>query len=225
MPSIRQHWPDLLPTAEAVEQLIADLKSNRKVRPVVTPSGHRARGKFPSIKGKETRFESLVEEDALRVLEVAASVLTIQTHPWVLALCDVNGERFHYTPDSFVTRPDSAFLVEAKGDWLLKRPSSIDSLLRTFTALDAHGVPIALLTESDVRAPGLQDELKELLRLRPVGGRLRAGVAASLWDPVGGANPTAELLRRWRDAQRECDALLERVMRRGPDEAVAAFAE
>ncbi len=225
MPSIRQHWPDLLPTAEAVEQLIAALKSNRKVRPVVTPTGHRARGKFPSIKGKETRFESLVEEDALRVLEVAASVLAIQTHPWVLALCDLNGDRFHYTPDSFVRCRYSGFLVEVKGDWLLKRQPSADSLLRTFRALDGHGVPIALLTESDVRTPGLQDELKELLRLRPVGGRLRAGVDASRWDPVGGATPTVGLLRRWRDAQQECDALLERVMRRGPDEAVAAFSE
>jgi hypothetical protein len=225
MPSIRQHWPDSLPTADAVEQLIAVLKSSRKVRPVVTPSGHRARGKFPSIKGKTTRFESLVEEDALRVLEVAASVLAIDTHPWVLALSDLNGNSFHYTPDGFVTLRDGAFLFEVKGDWLLKRQTSVDSLLRSFRALENHGVPIVLLTESDVRASGLQDELKALLRLRPVGGRYRDAVDASRWDPVGGTSPSAEVLRRWSDAQRECDALLERVMRRGPDEAVAAVTE
>lgn len=225
MPSIRHHWPDSLPTAEAVEQLIAALKSTRKVRPVVTPSGHRARGKFPSIKGKATRFESLVEEDALRVLEVAASVLAFKTHPWVLALCDMNGDRFHYTPDGFATLRDGAFLVEVKGDWLLKRQASVDSLLRTFRALQEHGVPIVLLTESDVRAPGLQEELKELLRLRPVGGRCRIDIDVSRWDPVQDTTPSAGLLARWRDAQRECDALLERVMRRGPDEAVAAAAE
>lgn len=223
MPSIRQHWPDALPTVEAVEQLIAALKSNRKVRPVVTPRGHRARGKFPSFKNKATKFESLVEEDALRILEVAASVLSIQTHPCVLALVDANGDHFQYTPDAFVTRCNDAMLVEVKGDWLLKRQVSVDSLLRTFKALDDHGVPIALLTESDVRAAGLQDELKELLRLRPVGGRHRAGIDASQWDVLGGISPTAELLRRWREAQRECDALLERVMSRGPDEAVEAI--
>src|SRR5688572_26277172 len=124
MPSIRQHWPDALPMAEAVEQLIAALKSGREVRPVVTPSGHRARGKFPSNKGKDTRYESLVENDALRVLEVAASVLRIQTHPWVLELVDVDGRGFHYTPEAFATRRVDAMLVEAKGDWLLKRKTS-----------------------------------------------------------------------------------------------------
>jgi len=225
MPSIRHHWPETLPTAEAVEQLIAALTSSREVRPVVTRSGHRARGKFPSFKGRRTRFESLVEEDALRVLEVAASVLSIQTHPWVLALRDQDGELFHYTPDCFITHRDSAMLIEVKGDWLLKRRPSVDSLLRTFRALDEQGVPIALLTESDVRSAGLQDELKELLRLRPVGGRNRTGIDASLWDVLGGSSPTADLLRRWRDAQRECDSLLERAMRRGPDEAVQVVAE
>lgn len=225
MPSIRQHWPYALPMAEAVEQLIAALKSGRKVRPVVTPSGHRARGKFPSNKGKDTRYESLVENDALRILEVAASVLRIQTHPWVLKLVDLNGRGFHYTPDAFATRRDDALLVEVKGDWLLKRKTSVHSMLRTFRALEEQGVPMVLLTESDVRPPGLQDELQDLLRLRPVGGRHRTGLDTSRWDILGSSNPTAETLKRWRDAQRECDALLERVMRRGPDEAVAAFAK
>lgn len=225
MPSIRQHWPESLPTADAVEQLIAALKSSRKVRSVVTPSGQRARGRFPSYKGKQTRYESLVEEDALRVLEIAPSVLAIQTHPWVLALTDADGARFHYTPDSFITCRDCALLVEVKGDWLLKRHVSVDSLLRAFRALEVHGVPIALITELDVRASGLQDELKELLRLRPVGGRIRANVDASLWDVVGGTRPSADLLKRWRQAQRECDALLERVMRRGPDEVIESIAE
>ncbi|WP_431100835.1 hypothetical protein [Roseateles noduli] len=224
MPSIRQIWPDSLPTAEAVELLIAALKSPRKVRPVVTPSGHRARGKFPSFKGRETRFESLVEEDALRVLEVATTVLAIQTHPWVLSLTDVDGRGFYYTPDAFIVRSGDAMLVEFKGDWLLRLEDAKSTLLKTFRALESHGVPIALLTESDVRAAGLQDELKELLRLRPVGGRTRVGIDTSLWDVLGRTSPSGELMRRWRDAQRECDALLERVMRRGPDEAVESIA-
>lgn len=225
MPSIRQHWPESLPTADVVEQLVAALKSSREVRPVVTPSGHRARGHFPSYKGKQTRYESLVEEDALRVLEIAPSVLAIQTHPWVLALTDVDGAPFHYTPDSFITCRHCSLLVEIKGDWLLKRHVSVNALLRAFRALEKQGVPIVLMTESDVRAAGLQDELKELLRLRPLGGRIRTNVDASLWDVVGGKTPSADLLKRWREAQRECDALLERVMRRGPEEAIESIAE
>lgn len=225
MPSIRQRWPESLPTVEAVELLLASLKSDRKVRPVVTPSGHRARGKFPSNKGRHTRFESLVENDALRILEVAASVIKIHTHPCVLALQDLNGEGFHYTPDAFITRRGDAMLVEVKGDWLMRLAQPVKAMLKTFRALDEQGVPVMLLTESDVRSPGLQDELKELLRLRPVSGRNRADRDASCWDILGSSTPTASMLKRWRDAQRECDALLERVMRRGPDEAIEAISK
>lgn len=222
MPSLRQIWPDALPSAEAVQELLSALRSERRVRPVVTPSGHRARGHFPSLKGTHTRFESLVEEDTLRALEVAPSVLSIETHPWVLALTDADGKTFHYTPDAFIVHRDTAMLVESKGDWLLSLQTSADAMLRTFSALERHGVPIVLVTESDVRANGLQDELKALLRLRPVGGRGRRLSDLTAWDVIGASRPSDEMLARWRDAQRACDALLDRVMRRGPDEAIAA---
>lgn len=222
MPSLRQIWPDALPSAEAVQELLSALRSERRVRPVVTPSGHRARGHFPSVKGTHTRFESMVEEDTLRVLEVAPSVLEIQTHPWVLRLTDADGKTFHYTPDSFIVHRQTAVLVESKGDWLLRLQAPANAMLRTFSALERHGVPVVLMTESDVRADGLQDELKALLRLRPVGGRGRRLSDLTAWDVIGASRPADEILSRWREAQRACDALLDRVMRRGPDEAIAA---
>ena len=222
MPSLRKIWPDALPSAEAVRQLLSAFRSERPVRPVVTPSGHRARGYFPSLKGVHTRFESLVEEDTLRLLEVAPSVLTIETHPWVLALSDADGKTFHYTPDAFIVRGETAMLVESKGDWLLRLRAPADAMLRTFSALERHGVPIVLMTESDVRSDGLQDELKALLRLRPVGGRGRRVKDLTEWDVIGAARPSDELLARWRAAQHACDALLDRVMHRGPDEAITA---
>lgn len=40
MPSIRQIWPDTLPSAKAVQQLLSALRPERPVRPVVTPGGH-----------------------------------------------------------------------------------------------------------------------------------------------------------------------------------------
>lgn len=224
MPSVREIWPQMLPTANAVQELLANLISERPVRPVVTPSGHRARGYFPSNKARKARFESLVEEDALRVLETAASVLTIQTHPWILELQEAGSRRFRYTPDVFITREDTALLVEVKGDGLLQRERPAANLRRSFAALYAHGIPIVLLTESDVRRAGLQQELKELFQLRPVGGRGRSGIDPTQWDVLGGSQPAGDQLRRWREAQKECDALLERVMRRGPDEAINAVA-
>lgn len=210
-----------------VQQLIDSLTSDRKPRPVVTPSGHRARGHFPSIKSRETRYESLVEEDALRILEIAPSVLTVRTHPFVLRLRDPRPERtssfLHYTPDALVVLEDTSLVVEVKGDWLLKLPAPRDRLRLTLRALRMHEVPIALLTETDVRPAGLQVELKELLRDRPVGSRIRSNVDVTAWDPTGAVQPSGETLRRWREAQKACDQLLDRVMRRDPDELIASL--
>lgn len=209
-----------------VQQLIDSLISDRKPRRVVTPSGHRARGNFPSIKSSETRFESLVEEDSLRVFEVAPSVLTLRTHPFVLRLkhpCPNRTSPLHYTPDSLVVLTDTSVVVEVKGDWLLKLPDARRSLRQTLCALRTHDVPFALLTETDVRPAGLQVELKELLRDRPVGARRRTNVDITAWDPMGVVQPSAATLRRWRAAQQECDALLDRVMRRDPDDLIEAL--
>lgn len=213
----------LAPTIVDVEQSIKALKSERKVRPVVTPGGHRARGHFPSLKGLHTRFESLVEEDALRVMEIASCVLKMETHPWVLKLTDGTypwSKPIHYTPDLYPTMRHTAALVEVKGDWLLTLPKPRANLVRVLSALRRHNVPIALISESDVRPAGLQTELKELLRDRPVVGRRRVGMDTAAWDPLGQTSPSADVLRRWRAAQKECDDLLDRVMRRDPDEVV-----
>lgn len=212
--------------AWVVQQLIDSLISDRKPRPVVTPSGHRARGYFPSCKARHTRFESLVEEDALRVLEVAPCVLTVRTHPFVLRLSYPGAEQsawFHYTPDALVVLPDTSLLLEVKGDWLLRQPASRKNFVRTLRALRHHDVPLALLTETDVRPEGLQHELKSLLRERPVGARMRSNIDATAWDPISAVQPSGETLRRWREAQKQCDALLDRVMRRDPDELIASL--
>ena len=71
----------------------------RKVRRTVTVRGRGVRGYFPSKKavGRAT-FESLIEEDALRVLEIARCVISYETQPLVLVLNDSEGQ-FTYTPD------------------------------------------------------------------------------------------------------------------------------
>ena len=213
------------PDADTFAQRINRLISAREVRPVVTPSGHRARGRFPSLKGQSTNFESLVEEDAWRIFEIASCVHKIHTHPYTLELRADNpqGKRFIYTPDAVVTFAGTAALVEVKGDWLLRLPKPRAKLARTLRALRREEVPILLMTESDIRPAGLQDELKALLKVRPACTRLRKNIDTCAWDPTSRVVPNAETLRRWRAAQQECDALLDRVMRRDPDELVEAI--
>lgn len=215
------------PDANEFEQRIQPLKSSRRVRPVVTPSGHRARGHFPSLKGSGTHYESLLEEDALRLFEISSITRTVHTHPYVLELREGNSsaaQRFHYTPDAVVAFVHTTSLVEVKGNWLLKLPKPKAALERTLRALRQHGVPIALLTETDIRPAGLQDELKLLLKHRPACIRLRKNIDATAWDPTDSVEPDGSTLRRWRAAQQECNALLDRVMRRDPDEVIESLA-
>ncbi|WP_268167446.1 hypothetical protein [Roseateles hydrophilus] len=212
-------------TASAVEALLRSLISTRKPRPVVTPRGRRARGFQPSYKqafskSSFPRFESLVEDDVLRVLEVAASVSRFVTQPYVVDLSD-NGYRHDYTPDAEVTLQGSVALMEAKGDHWLTVESARTTLARNARRLKTLGIPFLLLLESDARPSGLQVELKLLLRERPACNPRRRGLDPTQWDPSGTVQPTGHQLRRWRDAQKECDALLDRVMRRDPDEVLA----
>lgn len=212
-----------VPVAE-VRRLLALHKSNRRPRPVVTPMGKRARGNVPSLKapmrlGERNRFESLVEDDVCRVLEVAGCVVHYVTHPYVVDLSLV-GERHEYTPDAEVTMLKTLALAEAKGDYWLTVGSARKTLAMNARRLKEIGIPFLLLLEGDVRADGLQDELKLLLRERPVCNPRRRDLDPMQWDPSARVPPTSDQLRRWREAQKACDALLDRVMRRDPDEAL-----
>lgn len=200
---------------------VARLTSKRKVRPVVIPSGKRARGDFPSIKAPGyARFESLLEQDVLRVIEVGTWARVMRTHPAVLAL---PGEPvMHYTPDVQVESDDGGILVETKATFFLTKATARDRLRTCVRRLRDNGVKLVVISEVDVQSGNLQDELKQLLRIRPIVGRYRSRIDTSLWNPLKPAVVDFEVERRWRAAQRECDALLARVMRRDPDDLIAA---
>lgn len=200
---------------------VARLKSNRPVRPVITPSGKRARGHFPSVKSVgRARFESLLEQDVLRVLEVSTTVRRLCTHPVVLAL--PGAKVMHYTPDVQIEWPTGGALVETKATYFLTKPESRRRLKEVVRRLAEQRLRLVLIDERDVRRPGFQDELKELLRHRPRVGRHRPSIDPTVWDPLGCSAVEPGLERRWRAAQQECDRLLQRVMRRDPDELITA---
>lgn len=214
------------PITEVVLGRISQHQSKRPVRPVITRSGHRARGRFPSIRFSQTRYESLVEEDALRVMEVASMVVDCKSHPFIVRLTDTHtGKDFDYTPDQVLTLEETTVLIEVKGDWLLKLEKPRASLLRISRGLKQAGIPFAVLAERDIRANDLQQRLKELLMRRPVGARRMTTVDKSVWDPLCSSPPSAEDLRQWREAQEECNALLRRVMGRDPEDFIECCQE
>jgi hypothetical protein len=129
-----------------------------------------------------------------------------------------------YTPDGCFRLGGRATLVEVKGDWLIRLASTRAALQETLRNARAAGAPLVLIAESDVREPGLQTELKELLRDRPSAGLRRRAIDTDLWDPLEKTEPDAQTLRRWREAQKTCDELLDRVMKRDPDEYIQTIA-
>lgn len=192
----------------------------RRPRNIVTPSGRGVRGYFPSRKApKPLKFESLVEQDVLRVLEISTLPKVLATQPCVLRL-RADGVACRYTPDAQVTTSEGAFLLEAKDDSALGRQDSLERLRRVISGIRGSEHHFVLILRSDVRRLGIQQELEILLRERPAPGRYIQNVDTSLWDPHGKVEPSDEMAARWAEAKRICDELLRRVMGRDPDELI-----
>jgi hypothetical protein len=189
--------------------------ADRKVREIVTVSGRGVRGHFPSYKGKLLKFESLIEEDALRIFNVASSVTSLITQPCVFAI--PGSPRLRYTPDLRATMYGQDYFFEIKPADFQKNPHVTTRLLRVIPHFKTSQTPFLLILDTDLRPAGLQEELKALLRQRPAPGRYDPTLDSVQWDPRQTQTAPPALLHRWYAAQRECDALLQRVMRRDPD--------
>ena len=71
-----------------------------RVRKVVTRSGKRIRGKFPSAKmNRMVHWESLFERDAILHLEYHPLVVSYQEQPSIETYYDAAGEAHLYYPD------------------------------------------------------------------------------------------------------------------------------
>jgi hypothetical protein len=196
----------------------------RKVRRIVTVSGRGARGHFPSFKASgRLQYESLIEEDALRVLEIARSAAEVKSQPEVLEL-SVGTTRFRYTPDVGFTWRGKPVVLEVKADRFVESRKAVARLWLVRSGMLSAGLTWHLVLERELRAAGLQTELKELLRLRPAPRRQRSDLDYRAWDPVDGSPPPDDVIAtRWVRAQAECDALLDRVMRRDPGDLLPAI--
>lgn len=197
--------------------------SSRQPRRIVTVSGRGVRGIFPSRKSaKPAQFESLVEEMALRVLEVAPSVKSLATQPLVFEYADGMRQR-RYTPDLEITTLDGTSFLEVKDDrTLIAGSKSVARVKAAIRHLRQRGDRLDIILRSDLVANDLQRQLELLLRMRPLRSRYRARIDASQWDPEYGTVPPQDVQRQWEDAKRQCDELLHRIMKRDPDDLLPA---
>ena len=216
-----------IPPARFVEKYLdvalraTELAAKRKNRKVVTRRGRGARGFFPSWKAPAgARYESLVEEAVQKVCEVSSLVTSFLTHSRVLQLTLDADNSTTYTPDVEILSGGSTLgFLEVKSDTSLASQSVQTRLRTVIDGMRSAELPLWVILESDVRANGLQERISVMLRDRPAPGRYREDRDVNLWDPSGDAREADDdVSARWLAAQKECDELLQRVMRRDPDD-------
>jgi hypothetical protein len=190
--------------------------STRKVRNIVTPSGRGARGHYPSLKSPiPLKIESLVEKDVIRTLDVSTLVEEIVAQPCVFEF-EHDGNKMRYTPDVLATICGQAYYIETKHAGFVRNPDVVERIRRIAGRFRAVRLPFFLILDTDVRGGGLQEELKFLQRMRPLARPRRTVPDKNAWDLAGTGQSTPGLEQRWHAAQRECDALLTRLMNRDP---------
>jgi hypothetical protein len=205
-----------------VFQSLANHPSSRRPRRIVTVSGRGVRGIFPSLKSaKPAQFESLVEEMALRFLEMCPSVKSIATQPQVFEYSDGASQR-RYTPDMEIATPDGTAFLEVKDDRNFTPNSKAAERIRAaLPHLRQCGARLQIVLRSDLIANDLQRQLALLLKLRPRCTRYRPDIDATLWDPENGTVPPDEIQLQWEGAKRQCHRLLCQIMKRDPDDLLS----
>ena len=208
---------------EAIDLTLESLKSQRHVRKVVTRSGARARGLFPTLKspGRRANFESGLEELVLCVCEVATSVKRINTHPYVLEFPE---HKIHYTPDMEIETKHGLVIIEVKGDIYLRTPAQQNRFRTIHQSLFKKGIPFAVILSTDIRDTPLAELVRSVLKNRPQPVFGTRGFLPERYPGLDETLCSPEFLESWESAGRECDDLLSRLMNRGPDETLAAAA-
>lgn len=216
------------PIHAALLAVISPSFQPRKPRRIVTRSGKTSRGNFPSLKSTvPVQYESQLELKACRVFEVASKVNAFGSQPASLQMCEGDGA-FRYTPDFDVDVAGRIAIGEIKPDVHFLRSDVVVRLRRVAERFVKDGACFFVLLESDLLLyPGFQDDLQVLLARRPWRRWWIACDAASPLVTPNGVAQQAELFddchfdeAAWRKAQRVCDDLLDRVMKRDFDATI-----
>lgn len=135
-----------------------------RVRKVVTRSGKRFRGKFPSLKlNRMVHWESMLERDAILHFEYHPLVLSYQEQPSIEIYYDKEGEQHRYFPDFRLTFRDGEDLyVEVKPSRVLTTKVVLDKLQAVAKRFEEQGRRFRVMTEDDIRRQPLLTNLQKL---------------------------------------------------------------
>lgn len=137
-----------------------------RVRKVVTRSGKRFRGKFPSTKmGRMVHWESLLERDAILHLEYHPLIVRYQEQPSIETYYDAMGCTHKYVPDFLVVLSDGTeFNLEIKPSNKLIKPEIRHKLGSVALRLEEQKRGFRIWTEEVIRREPLFSNLKTLHR-------------------------------------------------------------
>lgn len=132
-------------------------------RKVVTRRGRRFRGYYPSAKlGRMVAWESLLERDAILLLEFSPGVVAYREQPAEIHYAFGTTTRTYYPDFEVVLANGKRVHVEVKTVAKLSRPE----IVAKFTAVAEHYLRIKLdlrfITDEDIRPEPLQTNLRTL---------------------------------------------------------------
>lgn len=135
-----------------------------RVRKVVTRSGKRFRGKFPSVKlGRMVHWESLLERDAILLFEYHPWVTNYQEQPSIEHYYDTTGKVRRYIPDFRLDFHDGGtLLIEVKPAQILAQKEVRLKYEAVAKRLVEQGKRFRILTENDIRRLPLFENLQRL---------------------------------------------------------------
>lgn len=141
-------------------------------RKVVTRSGRKIRGHFPSLKmGHMVPWESLLERDAILMFEFSHGVRTFRAQPEEVVYVHDDTTRRYY-PDFEVTGKSGRLIhLEVKPEAMLARPDVAQKLRAVADHYRRQGRDYRILTDRTIRRDPLHRNLTLLGRfLKPAAG-------------------------------------------------------
>lgn len=158
-----------------------------RARKVITRSGRKIRGKFPSRKlGKQVHWESPLERDAIAMFEVHPCVLSYQEQPMEETYYDGKGQPHKCYPDFRVrSLGGQEILVEVKRNADLRRRSVLGKLELIALHFEQKGLPYRVITETEIHRQPLHANVARLwdaLRCTKISGEARVIVAGLMGD-------------------------------------------
>jgi hypothetical protein len=204
-----------------------------KARQLVTRSGKRSRGRFPTAKAPVAQcYESQLELSAFRLLELAPSVQAFTAQPAQMRL--QGAPVLRYTPDLAVVLVDgSQHLLEVKPARILLEPRVLERVTEIVRLYEERGDVLHFLLDIDLgptpaRGKLLRDALHwdEPSRIAPQlpWPEHKDGPCGDAEEALPVCAPPPECFGTARlDAiRRDCDSTLERVLNRSFADTLAA---